>query len=172
MGARSVIATGRNAATLAALARRFGPRLVPVQMRGEEADDRQRLEQAASGPIDRVLDLLPPAAEPARVRAAAMAVRPGGTVVLMGGVGMLGDAGLELPYPWLMRNNITLRGQWMYPPDAAGRMVGLIRSGLVDLGQFEATCFALDRVNEAVAHAAADAGPFRMTVIQPGPGPM
>ena len=36
-----------------------------------------------------------------------MAVRPYGRVVLMGGVGMLGGAGLDLPYPWMMRNCIT-----------------------------------------------------------------
>jgi alcohol dehydrogenase len=85
----------------------------------------------------------------------------------MGGVGMLGGAGLDLPYPWMMRNCITLRGHWMYPPHAALLMAGLIRSGLVDLGQFEVTEFDLDRANEAVAHAAANSGPFRMTAIRP-----
>jgi alcohol dehydrogenase len=46
-------------------------------------------------------------------------------------------------------------------------MAGLIRSGLVDLGQFEVTEFDLDRANQAVAHAAANSGPFRMTAIRP-----
>jgi alcohol dehydrogenase len=85
----------------------------------------------------------------------------------MGGVGMQGGAGLDLPYPWMMRNCITLRGQWMYPPHAATLMAGLIRSGLVDLDHFEITAFGLDHANEAVAHAAGHSGPFRMTVIQP-----
>ena len=62
---------------------------------------------------------------------------------------------------------IKVRGQWMYPPHAATLMAGLIRSGLVDLDHFEITAFGLDRANEAVAHAAAHSGPFRMTVIQP-----
>ena len=78
-----------------------------------------------------------------------------------------GGTGLELPYPWMVRNCITLRGQWMYPPHAATLMAGLIRSGLVDLDRFEITAFGLDRANEAVAHAAAKAGPFKMTVIEP-----
>ena len=99
--------------------------------------------------------------------AAIMAVRPYGRVVLMGGVGMLGGPGLELLYPWIMRNCITIRGQWMYPPEATIRLVGLIRSGLLDLGNFDVTAFDLDNANEAVAHAASHAGPFRMTVIQP-----
>ena len=50
---------------------------------------------------------------------------------------------------------------------AATLMAGLIRSGQVDLDHFEITAFALDRANEAVAHAAGHSGPFRMTVIQP-----
>ena len=167
MGARCVIATGRNEQALAELTQRFGARVKTVPMRGDEAGDRACILQAAPGPIDCVLDILPPAANAVQVRTAILAVRPYGRVVLMGGVGMLGGAGLDLPYPWMMRNCITLRGQWMYPPHAALLMAGLIRSGLVDLGQFEVTEFDLDRANEAVAHAAAHSGPFRMTVIEP-----
>jgi len=167
MGAACVIATGRNEKALADLVRRFGPRVRTVPMRGNEEDDRERILHAAPAPIDCVLDILPPAASAAQVRTAILAVRPYGRVVLMGGVGMLGDAGLGLPYPWMMRNCITLRGQWMYPPHATLLMVGLIRAGLVDLGQFEVTSFALDDANAAVVSAARDSGPFRMTVIEP-----
>ncbi|MEH2590443.1 zinc-binding alcohol dehydrogenase family protein [Bradyrhizobium sp. AZCC 1721] len=167
LGAQCVVATGRNEQALAELTRRFGGRVRTVPMRGHEADDRARILQAAPGPIDCVLDILPPAANAAQVRTAIMAVRPYGRVVLMGGVGLLGDVGLDLPYPWMMRNCITLRGQWMYPPHAAALMTGLICAGLVNLDHFEITVFGLDRANEAVAHAAAHGGPFKMTVIQP-----
>jgi alcohol dehydrogenase len=167
MGARCVVATGRNEQALADLTRRFGGRVRTVPMRGDEADDRARILQAARGPIDCVLDILPPAANAGQVRTAIMAVRPYGRVVLMGGVGMLGGGGLDLPYSWMMRNCITLRGQWMYPPHAATLMAGLIRAGLVELSQFEITAFGLERANEAVAHAAAHTGPFKMTVIRP-----
>ncbi len=161
MGAACVIATGRNEKALADLAHRLGPRVLVVAMQGDEEADRKRILQAAPGPIDCVLDILPPAANASQVRTAILAV------VLMGGVGMLGGAGLDLPYPWLMRNCITLRGQWMYPPHAALLMAGLIRAGQVDLDQFEVMSFALDDANAAVAHAAGNAGPFRMTVIEP-----
>ena len=167
MGAACVIATGRNETALADLVRRFGGRVKTVAMRGEEEDDRQRILQTAPGAIDCVLDILPPAASAMQVRTAILAVRPYGRVVLMGGVGMLGGAGLDLPYPWMMRNCITLRGQWMYPPHATLLMVGLIRAGLVGLDQFDVTSFALDDANAAVANAARDSGPFRMTVIEP-----
>jgi alcohol dehydrogenase len=46
-------------------------------------------------------------------------------------------------------------------------MIGLVRAGLVKLEEFAVTTFGLDEVNEAVAHAAANAGPFRMTIVCP-----
>ena len=167
MGAGCVVAPGRNEAMLEELSRRFGPRVRTVRLTGEEPLDRERMQRASPGPIDCVLDLLPPSAGMTAVRAAAMTVRGFGRVVLMGGVGMLGGDDLALPYPWIMRNGITIRGQWMYPAAAPGRLVRLIRSGLLDLGGFEVTEFGLDEANAAVAHAAAQGGPFRMTVIRP-----
>jgi len=100
------------------------------------------------------------------VRAAVLAVRPHGRVVLMGGVRADGGE-LAIPYVWLMQNCITLKGQFMYPREAVGRMVGLIRSGLIDLGQFDLAEFALGDANAAVAHAAAHAGPRGLTVLRP-----
>lgn len=167
MGAGRVVATGRNVEVLEDLAGRFGPRLRTVAMRGGEEDDRERIRETAAGPIDCVLDLLPPAASAVQARTVIMAVRPYGRVVLMGGVGMLGGAGLDLPYPWIMRNCISIHGKWMYPPEAATMMIGLIRAGLINLDQYAITTFDLDNANEAVAHAAANTGPFRMTVIRP-----
>jgi NADPH:quinone reductase-like Zn-dependent oxidoreductase len=167
MGARCVIAPGRNETVLADLVRRFGDRVRPVKLSGSEDDDRERMKQAAPGPIDCVLDIMPPTVSTTTVRAAVMTVRPYGQVALMGGVGMAGGAGLELPYPWIMRNCITIQGKWMYPPEATLRLVGLIRSRLLRLDEFETTTFDLDHANEAVAHAAANGGPFNMTVIRP-----
>ena len=167
MGAGCVIAPGRNEKVLEDLARRFGTRLRTVSLTGSEEEDRERMKQAAPGPIDCVLDLLPPSAGTRPVRAAAMTVREFGRVVLMGGVGMLGGDDLELPYPWIMRNSITIRGQWMYPPQATIGLIRLIRSGLLALDNFEITDFDLDHANEAVAHAAAHSGLFKVTVIRP-----
>jgi alcohol dehydrogenase len=167
MGAARVVAPGRNETVLADLKRRFGKRVVTVQLSGNEDGDRERMKQAVPGGIDCVMDILPPSAPTTAVRAAIMAVRPYGRVVLMGGVGMLGGAGLDLPYPWIMRDCITIHGVWMYPPDAATRLIALIRSGLIDLAQFETVSFGLDHANEAVTHAAANSGPFKLTVIKP-----
>ena len=72
-----------------------------------------------------------------------------------------------VPYDWLMRNCIAIHGQWMYRRDAIPRLIALVRSGRLSLSNHEATCFSLDKVNDAIAHAAATAGPFAMTVLRP-----
>lgn len=167
MGAACVVAPGRNENMLAELSRRFGSRVRPVRISGDAEADCALMKEAASGPVDCVLDIMPPSVGANTVRAAIMTVREGGRVVLMGGVGMLGGDDLALPYPWIMRNNITLRGQWMYPPEAVIRLVGLVRAGLLRLDDFEVTAFPLDEANAAVAHAAANSAPFSMTVLRP-----
>jgi len=163
MGAGRIVATGRNPQSLADLERRFGDRVRTVKMSGNEEEDRRQIQRAAGGAIDVVLDLLPPEASPSWVRAAALAVRPYGRIVLMGGI----REDVALPYAWMMRYGIEVRGQWMYPRDAVGRLVGMVRSGQIRLDGFAVTEFALEQVNEAVAHAAADAGPFKITVVRP-----
>jgi alcohol dehydrogenase len=163
MGAARVVATGRNPRALDDLARRFGPRVAAAVMTGDEEADRRRITELAGGPVDVVLDLLPREASASQVHAAVLAVRPGGRVVLMGGV----RHNLELSYNWLMHNDVTVRGKWMYPREAVARMVQMVRGGLIDLTQYDVTEFGLGDVNEAVAHARASAGPLRLTVLRP-----
>jgi alcohol dehydrogenase len=167
MGARCVVAPGRNGEILTDLERRFGSRVAPVLLTGDAARDGAAMLAAAPAPVDAVLDFLPPSVTASVARTAIMAVRPYGRAVLMGGVGMLGGEDLALPYPWIMRNLITVKGQWMYPREAVAGMVGLVRAGLLVLDHFTVTEFALDDANAAVAHAAANAGPFRLTVLKP-----
>jgi alcohol dehydrogenase len=92
--------------------------------------------------------------------AAALAVSPGGRVVLMGGVGAEPD--LPLPYRWLMHGNITVRGQWMYSRTAIPHLIRMVRAGLIDLTEFDP-----DDANGAITHATATAGPLRHTVLRP-----
>jgi alcohol dehydrogenase len=167
MGAGHVVAPGRNRAVLDLLADRFGARVSPVELSGDENTDRAAMTAAATGPIDLVLDLLPPQAPSSAARAAAMTVREYGRVVLMGGVGMLGGADLALPYPWIMRNSVTLRGQWMYPRTANISMIRLIATGALDLTPEHVTRFTLDQVNDAVTHAAEHGGPYDRTILTP-----
>ena len=171
MGAATVVCPGRNQTVLADLKSRFGERVRTVALTGDAETDLAAMIAASPNPIDVVLDLLPPGAPAAIVRTAAMAVRPYGRVVLMGGVGMLGGDDLALPYPWLMRNSVTVRGQWMYPRTANQQMIHLIRSGVLDLSHEQVTTFGLEDVNKAVEFAAGHGGPFDRTVLLPRPLP-
>lgn len=167
MGAHQVVTPGRNEAVLAELSRRFGSRIKPVVLSGNGTQDIAAIHAAADTPIDAVLDFLPPSADASAARTAIMTVRPYGRVVLMGGVGMLGGDDLTLPYPWIMRNLITIKGQWMYDPRAVHTMVGMVRGGQLNLEHFAVTEFPIDDVNNAVAHAAVNNGPFKLTVVRP-----
>lgn len=167
MGAGRVIATGRNRAMLGELESRFGKRVRSIAVTGDEDADRTTMLAAALGPIDCVFDILPPMARSTQASAAIMAVSPYGRVILMGGINMQGGPGLELSYAWIMRNCITLHGVWMYPPHAPAALVKLIRSSLLTIDGFETATFGLDQINEAIAHAAANAGPFRRTELRP-----
>ncbi|MEQ1754881.1 MAG: zinc-binding alcohol dehydrogenase family protein [Micropepsaceae bacterium] len=168
MGAGRVIATGRNRVRLDQLRARFGNRVAVVATTGEEVQDRENMKRAATEPIDCVFDILPPMASSLQARAAIMAVRPYGRVVLMGGVNMQGGPELELSYAWIMRNCITIHGVWMYPPSAPAAVVKMIRAGMLPLGGYEVARFGLDRINEAIAHAAEHAGPLQRTELWPG----
>ncbi len=167
MGAGRVVAPGRNQTMLDDLVHRFGNRVRPVTLTGEADIDLANMQAAAAGPIDAVLDLLPPQVSSSVARTSVMTVRPYGRVVLMGGVGMLGGDDLALPYSWIMRNLVTIRGQWMYDPSAITRIASLIHTGLLDLGQFDIAEFPLASVEEAVVHAAANPQGFKLTVLRP-----
>ncbi len=114
-----------------------------------------------------VLDILPPSADAKAVRTAIMTVREYGRVSLMDGVGMLGGDGLEIPYPWIMRNSITIKGQWMYNRKASQQLIAIVKSGLLSLNLFKISEFNLEDINEAIAYAASEKGAFRLTVIKP-----
>ena len=134
-----------------------------VTLSGDEAGDVERIRAAAPGPIDAALDILPPGASPAPTRAAALSLREFGRLALMGGQ----QDDIALPYGWLMRNSITLRGQFMYPRHANSSLIALVRAGLVDLGVFEIASFPLADFDAALERAAANAGAFKTTALCP-----
>ena len=98
------MAPGRNRAVLDLLAR-FGARVSPVELSGDEDARRATMAAAAPRPIDVGAGPPAPVSERARGAGGTMTVRQNGRVVLMGGVGMLGGKDLALPYPWIMRNS-------------------------------------------------------------------
>ncbi len=163
MGAERVVAPGRNQGRLDALVNHCGARVRPVLLSDDEIRNRKQIAQAAEGPIDCMLDLLSPIRDGAPTRHRILDVRPGGTAILMGGV----DADVAIPYRYVMRNNITIRGQYMYPRHAPLLLAGLIRAGLLRLEAFSTHAFPLAEANHAVQYAHDHGGAFQMTVLTP-----
>lgn len=167
IGAGCVIAPGRNQQVLEDLEKRFGNRVRTVLLTGDEKVDIEKMKSASPNPIDCVFDIMPPSVSASVVRTAMMTVRESGRIVLMGGVGMLGGEDLNIPYPWIMRNNITIKGQWMYPREAAYSIISLVKSGLLSLDLYEIDQFNLEDINEALDYAEKNSGAFKMTVVNP-----
>ncbi|MET4083165.1 alcohol dehydrogenase [Pedobacter sp. UYP30] len=167
MGAGCVLALGRNKTALDHLVSIFGDRVRPVVLTGDEETDKEKIQNTAPNLIDCVLDILPPSVSANVVRTAIMTVREYGRISLMGGVGMLGGKDLELPYTWIMRNSVTIKGQWMYRREAPQQLISLVKAGLLSLDHFEITEFNLEDINEAVEYAANEKGAFKLTVVKP-----
>jgi alcohol dehydrogenase len=163
MGAARVIAPGRNQRVLDTLVSLFGSRVRPVLLSEDDATNSRRIADAADGSIDCLLDLLSPIHDPAPTRNGIMAIRPGGTAILMGGV----NAALDIPYRHVMRNSLLIRGQYMYPRHAPLQLAELIRGGLLDLAPFLVQTFPLEQIEQAVEHARNHGGPFQLTVLTP-----
>ncbi|GJJ76423.1 hypothetical protein EMPS_08782 [Entomortierella parvispora] len=165
MGARRVIASGRNAAVLESLVAKLGPRVFPLVATADETLDTANFRKAAGEgfQIDVTFDILPPTAPFSTARAAIGALRFGGTAVLMGGV----QSNVELPYPVIMSNNLTIKGNFMYTRAANVNLLGMLDSGLLDPTLVQGTSFKLDQADEAVQWSKNHAGPFEATLLTP-----
>jgi alcohol dehydrogenase len=164
LGARKVIVPGRSLEKLEQIVKKFGDRVVPVQLTEHEEKNIDKFKEAANAPIDLVLDLLEASAPLSILRAALLSLRANGTGVIMSGR----VDNLELPYYPIMVNSLTIKGCFMYPRTAGKTLLGLMEAGLVKPEWFEISGqFGLDDVNEAVQFAKKTGGPFKTTVVVP-----
>jgi alcohol dehydrogenase len=149
MGAGRVVAAGRNAETLDALARLGGRAVTPVALSGETARDAAALREAAGGGAEIAFDMVGSAASPSSTISALNALRRGGRLVLMGG--MANE--LPLPYLQLMINNLEIIGNFMHAPDAYRRVLAMARSGRLDLGALTPKIYDLADLEAAMVKA-------------------
>jgi threonine dehydrogenase-like Zn-dependent dehydrogenase len=149
-GASRVVAVGRNEAALARLAA-LDPRVATVPL-----TDRAGTAAAitAGGEVDVVLDALGAVGSPDPTLAGYDALRPGGTMVLIGGV----REDLVLPYGDLMRRRLTLRGSWMFTHETALRVWRTVQGGALDLDALPVRTVGLDDPAGALAIAARTGG--------------
>jgi len=127
MGAK-VIAMGRNKSTLESIAQTNPNRIVTVPITGDVEADTSALK--AHGPIDVYFDISPPqAAGSTHLKSCILALCHAGRVSMMGGI--RGD--VEVPYTWVMRNNISFRGKWMYERSDLRALVRMVEEDMLRL---------------------------------------
>jgi threonine dehydrogenase-like Zn-dependent dehydrogenase len=158
-GASRVVAVGRNETALARLAA-LDPRVTAVPLA-----DRAGTAAAitAGGEVDVVLDALGAVASPDPTLAGYDALRPGGTMVLVGGV----RQDLALPYGDLMRRRLTIRGSWMFTHGTALRVWRSVRGGALDLDDVEVRTVGLDDPAAALALASETGGDAFVVLVPP-----
>ena len=173
MGA-TVVACGRNEATLAALTKTFGHtgRLEVVVLTGDiKTDTASMISASHNGDkvADAFLDFSPPAAAKSTHIAAAMAaLKPFGRACFMGGI----YGNVEINYFSVMLKSLRIQGRFMYSRDMVVRFIKMVEKGNLKLGE-EATGmrtvgkFGLDRVYEAIELAGKEKGWGNQVLLMP-----
>jgi alcohol dehydrogenase len=155
LGAARVVAAGRNTAAL-------GRRVVPVGLSGDLQTDIASLRAAAGGGAQIGFDMVGQAQDANATLAALHSLRRGGRLVLMGSM----TTPLPLPYGEVIRNNWEIVGQFMYPAHAYRSLLGLLRTGLLDISAIRPKRFPLAALPQAM-DAAATATSLECVVVEP-----
>ncbi|PTW63120.1 alcohol dehydrogenase [Breoghania corrubedonensis] len=165
MGAGRVVAAGRNASALAALADVAGPRLRTVVLSGDVKADASALRDAAGGPVALAFDMVGQAGSASATLAALGCLSRNGRLVLMGSM----TVPLPINYLEVMGMGLEIIGNFMYPRTALADIFALARAGLLDLSVIRPRSFPLEALAEAMA-AARIAGNMRCVVVRGRPG--
>ena len=161
LGASRVVAAGRRPDALEAVARAGGPRVTTVVLKGDIQADARALREAAGGGAHIAFDMVGQARDPNATLAALHSLGRGGRLVLMGSM----SSDLPIPYTQLMLNNWEILGQFMYPADAYRRLLGLVRSGMLDISVLRPLEYSLPDLPAAM-DAAATATNFECVVVK------
>lgn len=149
MGASRVVCVGRKERVLTRL-QELDPRRIVTVVRRNDGSDAARIAEAAAG-ADLMIDAIGYVDDPSPTLDALAALRPRGTAVLIGG----GMAGLPISYRMILGMELTLRGSVWFPRTAAAELLAMIGAGTLDLSGLAPRVFPIERINEAIAAAAA-----------------
>ncbi|CAJ2507091.1 Uu.00g082770.m01.CDS01 [Anthostomella pinea] len=165
MGGR-VVAVSRDMESLERL-KVFSPegRITTVQNTGDVETDVKKLTQ--DGPADVFFDISPgKAASSAHFKSCVRALGRGGRVSLMGYHDQL-----PLPMPFVVLNDLTIKGKWMYTKEDLRVMIKMVETGFLKLGEAGGIktvgSFPLEEFAAAFEQAADHGGPGLQTVIAP-----
>ncbi len=162
MGAGRIVAAGRNADKLAAIAELGGRAVKPIALTGNTKADADAIRDAAEGGVDLAFDMIGGAQEPNSTLAALNALRNEGRLVLMGSL----MVDLPVPYLQLMIRSIEIIGNFMHRPGAFRNVLALAQAGHLDLAAVRPTVFPLSDLVPAM-DAAGEAGSLEQIVMRP-----
>jgi alcohol dehydrogenase len=161
MGADRIVAVGRNAAALDAIAKVGSARVVTVQASGDAAIDMARIREAAGGGgADLAFDMVGGVTSPDMTLAALRSLRREGRLVLMGSM----SVPLPILYLEVMLNGWEIIGNFMYPRNAYRRLFDLMRSGLLDTDAIRTIALPLSELPQGMQKAA-KASSFECVVL-------
>lgn len=149
LGLPRIVAVGRNSETLATLKSLAPQRVVTVCL--GEVEERllgQSIIDASNGGADIVLDAAS-APTPESAIAAFSSLRKGGSMALVSDSTIV----LPIPYSVMVDRGIKMVGSSWFTQSDIAEVVGLIRSGVLDIEQFQAKACSLDGINEAMQEA-------------------
>jgi len=163
LGAERVVAAARNVASLEPLVAAGKGRVHTVALTGSTEQDTAALREAAAGGAHLAYDMVGQATDASSTLSALGALRRRGRLVLMGSMG----APLPLDYSQMLINQWEVMGHFMYSAEDCRRLIGLVRAGLLDLGQVNLRSFPLEQLPQAM-HVAADMRGLDCTTINFG----
>ncbi|KAE8445412.1 hypothetical protein EG329_013425 [Mollisiaceae sp. DMI_Dod_QoI] len=171
MGA-TVIACGRNAATLSAMSSVFASigRLRTYIFTGNIETDTANLTKLANNGqgADAFIDFSPAAAaQSTHIQTCIAALRPKGKAVLMGGI----SGKIEIDYGAVMMRSLRIQGRFMYEREMVVQVVKMLENGNLKLGE-AVGCrtlgrFGLGDVEEGLVVAGREKGWGRQVVLVP-----
>ena len=116
---------------------------------------------------DACIDFSPRAAGSAVIKASVGALRPSGRCAVMGGA----QTALDIPYQQIMFNSIRIQGGFMYRRPHIARMIEMVESGLLRLGEQIGVRpqegYGLDNIYDALRAAKESSGWGTQVVLQP-----
>ncbi len=159
MGASRIVPTGRKASILEKLQALAPGRVFPVVLSGDSEEDTAHMSAAAGRPADCYLDITGGGGTDT-VLASIRAIKNNGQAILMGAL----PEAIQLPYIEIMVRGLTIRGNFMYPPQAPAEIYRMIAAGLIDLSMLDVRKYALADASSAIADAT-DKGGLAFNVL-------
>jgi D-arabinose 1-dehydrogenase-like Zn-dependent alcohol dehydrogenase len=145
MGVPRILGTARDAQRLAKVKALAPDRIEVLALGSRKIADWARELTDGLG-VDVFIDCLGPGSPPETMVEAIYAVRRGGKVLNVGGMGEI----VPMDVHWMMDKQISFIGSCWFNTAEAEDMAAMARAGTLDLSVFEHKCFPLSQINDAL----------------------